>query len=65
MKLTRKIFFQGRGNKNGWSKYQCSLFGVTGPLKKGWIGGIVGKDYPPETIKKFLAAADRVFVDKP
>lgn len=61
MILTKQIFEKGKSVRGGYSTEQTKLF--TEPYgidakKKGWVSLIIGKDYPKETIQKFLGLKD-------
>jgi len=53
MVLTRELFYEGFSDEGGLNKKQIKLLGVS--FTKGWKQECIGKDYPEEVIKKFLA----------
>jgi hypothetical protein len=53
MILTKEIIEQGKSSNSGWSAEQLNCFGET--FVHGWKRRIIGKDFPEETIKKFVA----------
>ncbi len=54
MILTEEIFEKGKSINGGWSDAQVQCFGVTTRKNKGWKRQIIGKDFAPESINKFL-----------
>lgn len=58
MILTIEVFKSGASVKGGYSYKQLTLLGVGCPLEKGWQYGIIGRDFPDETINQFIALKD-------
>lgn len=56
MILTEKIFELGKSDRGGFNSAQMLVFGLAKEeLKvKGWKRKIIGKDFPKETIDKFI-----------
>lgn len=63
MILTNEIFEKGKSINNGWNMEQMSLLGIK-TLTKGWKKVIIGKDFPEETIKRFLELKDNHLSEK-
>jgi predicted DNA-binding transcriptional regulator len=66
MILTEKVFELGRSDRNGFNNAQMLVFGLTkADLKvKGWKRTIIGKDFPEETINKFIELRNNHIKDR-
>jgi hypothetical protein len=59
MILTQDILERGRSQRGGWNRLQFKLIGISWPPVKGWVGVVIGQEYPDEVIKDFLRAKDK------
>jgi predicted DNA-binding transcriptional regulator len=65
MILTEKHFKLAVSDRGGFSSKQVILFGITKELMvKGWKRTIIGKDFPEETIKKFIELRNNHIKDR-
>ena len=59
MQLTLQILEQGKSRYGCWSAKQFALLGLNfHKLKKGWMGEIVGQDFPEDVIAEFIRLKD-------
>jgi 5-methylcytosine-specific restriction endonuclease McrA len=52
--LTKELFFKGRSRNGGWGYGQVEALGEAVPLIKGWKKRLIGKEFTPEAIQRFL-----------
>lgn len=57
MILTKEIFYEGISSRGGWNSKQVAVLGESMKVG-GWVGRVIGKDYPEETINQFLKLKD-------
>lgn len=56
MVLTRRYITSHRTLKGGFTKAQAEVLGIKWPLKKGWIGSLVGINIPESKAEQFEMA---------
>ena len=59
MILTEEILNEGMSSNGSWSVAQIKCFGTTPQNNKGWKYQILGKEFEPEVIEKFLGLRDK------
>lgn len=59
IQLTKGLIHEGRSLNGGWGREQVEALGLTWPLDKKWISGMIGVRVTEEQYSRFLALKDR------
>lgn len=59
IKLTPKIFSEGKSRNGACSRKQFEVLGVEWPLRSGWYERLIGKEFDTEVLQKFIDLKDK------
>lgn len=54
MKLTKEIIEMAKSKNGGWSQSQLDIIGVYWQPLAGWQNEVIGKEYSPQDLRKFV-----------
>lgn len=52
--MTQELFDKGKSANGGWNRKQIECLGEQWPQVAGWMTRILAREYPEETIERFL-----------